>query len=174
MSVVYTCARLVVNISQTYLPLYLLETLRMPRTTIATVPLVVYARPARTHARTHARTQAGRQAGRQPGSQARRAYAGGRIGGVGAGAAEPSHGGGGGGRYAAGLLASHLNPSINARLGRLGAYACGTCCAAAALAGAMPPPRRVLCVSQSLCQSISVFVNLCLVNLRGMGPAQPG
>ena len=59
-------AWLVVNVSQMYLPLFLLNTLLMPRTSIATVPLVVYGvglvatrvkptleRSARPHRRLH-------------------------------------------------------------------------------------------------------------------------
>ena len=39
----YMCTRLIVNITQSYLALYLLDTLHMARTAIATAPLVLYA-----------------------------------------------------------------------------------------------------------------------------------
>ncbi|KNC48186.1 glycoside-Pentoside-Hexuronide :Cation Symporter family [Thecamonas trahens ATCC 50062] len=39
---VYMCARLVVNISQVYLPLFLLDTLQMDKTNIAVAPLTVF------------------------------------------------------------------------------------------------------------------------------------
>ena len=42
LSIIYTSSRALVNISQTYLPLYLLNTLSMHQTAIATVPLVMY------------------------------------------------------------------------------------------------------------------------------------
>jgi Na+/melibiose symporter-like transporter/glutathione synthase/RimK-type ligase-like ATP-grasp enzyme len=42
LSIIYTSSRVLVNISQTYLPLYLLNTLGMRQTAIATVPLVMY------------------------------------------------------------------------------------------------------------------------------------
>jgi hypothetical protein len=41
-SVLYTASRVVVNLSQTYLSLYLLTTLELPAATIASVPLLVY------------------------------------------------------------------------------------------------------------------------------------
>ena len=41
--IVYTCTRLMVNVSQTYMPLYLLVTLRAPKSSIASVPLVCFA-----------------------------------------------------------------------------------------------------------------------------------
>ena len=41
--VVYTCTRLMVNVSQTYMPLYLLVTLGAPKSSIASVPLVCFA-----------------------------------------------------------------------------------------------------------------------------------
>ena len=43
MSLVYSSSRVVVNLSQTYLPLYLLTTLHLDKSAIATVPLVVYS-----------------------------------------------------------------------------------------------------------------------------------
>eukprot|EP01059_Diplonema_ambulator_P035996 TRINITY_DN875_c5_g1_i1.p1 TRINITY_DN875_c5_g1~~TRINITY_DN875_c5_g1_i1.p1 ORF type:complete len:565 (+),score=197.57 TRINITY_DN875_c5_g1_i1:34-1695(+) len=39
----YMCTRLLVNMTQTYLALYLLESLDMPKTSIASTPLVLYA-----------------------------------------------------------------------------------------------------------------------------------
>eukprot|EP01064_Diplonema_japonicum_P014773 TRINITY_DN22484_c0_g1_i1.p1 TRINITY_DN22484_c0_g1~~TRINITY_DN22484_c0_g1_i1.p1 ORF type:complete len:550 (+),score=115.94 TRINITY_DN22484_c0_g1_i1:45-1694(+) len=39
----YMCTRLLVNMTQTYLALYLLDTLEMEKTSIATTPLVLYA-----------------------------------------------------------------------------------------------------------------------------------
>jgi hypothetical protein len=42
LAAIYTCSRLLVNISQIYLPLYLLDTLAMSSTAIASVPLVMY------------------------------------------------------------------------------------------------------------------------------------
>eukprot|EP00756_Hemistasia_phaeocysticola_P006907 Hpha_TRINITY_DN14045_c0_g1::TRINITY_DN14045_c0_g1_i1::g.44122::m.44122 len=42
-ALMYMCTRLIVNITQSYLALYLLETLDMPKTAIATAPLVLYA-----------------------------------------------------------------------------------------------------------------------------------
>ena len=76
MSLLYSASRVVVNISQTYLPLYLLTTLKLEKSSIATVPLVIYG---------------------------------------------------------AGLVASQLNEGLNLRLDRAKAYACGLCCALAAL-----------------------------------------
>eukprot|EP01048_Picozoa_sp_COSAG05_P001799 COSAG05_NODE_63_length_22889_cov_41.986617_13_plen_491_part_00 len=41
-SLVYSSSRIVVNLSQTYLPLYLLNTLELPKVSIAFVPLMIY------------------------------------------------------------------------------------------------------------------------------------
>eukprot|EP01064_Diplonema_japonicum_P028255 TRINITY_DN428_c6_g1_i1.p1 TRINITY_DN428_c6_g1~~TRINITY_DN428_c6_g1_i1.p1 ORF type:complete len:558 (+),score=80.95 TRINITY_DN428_c6_g1_i1:66-1676(+) len=41
--IMYMCTRLMVNMTQTYLALYLLDSLKMPKTSIATAPLVLYA-----------------------------------------------------------------------------------------------------------------------------------
>ena len=40
--VLYMCTRLIINVTQSFLALYLLEPLRVETTAIATVPLVVY------------------------------------------------------------------------------------------------------------------------------------
>ena len=41
-AVIYTCTRLMVNVSQTYIPLFLLVTLHAPKSSIASVPLTVF------------------------------------------------------------------------------------------------------------------------------------
>ncbi|XP_038072925.1 major facilitator superfamily domain-containing protein 12-like [Patiria miniata] len=41
-AMIYMCSRLMVNISQVYIPMYVTETLMMSKTTIALVPLVIY------------------------------------------------------------------------------------------------------------------------------------
>ena len=41
-AVIYTCTRLMVNVSQTFIPLFLLVTLHAPKSTIASVPLTVF------------------------------------------------------------------------------------------------------------------------------------
>ncbi|KAJ8304626.1 hypothetical protein KUTeg_018209, partial [Tegillarca granosa] len=41
-AVIYMCTRLVVNISQIYIPMYITESLEMPKESLAIVPLVVY------------------------------------------------------------------------------------------------------------------------------------
>lgn len=42
MAVLYMCTRLVVNVSQVYIPMYLTDTLHLTKTYIAIVPLVMY------------------------------------------------------------------------------------------------------------------------------------
>ena len=41
-AIIYTCTRLMVNVSQTFIPLFLLVTLHAPKSTIASVPLTVF------------------------------------------------------------------------------------------------------------------------------------
>ena len=41
-AVIYTCTRLMVNVSQTFIPLFLLVTLHAPKSSIASVPLTVF------------------------------------------------------------------------------------------------------------------------------------
>ncbi|XP_016350562.1 major facilitator superfamily domain-containing protein 12-like [Sinocyclocheilus anshuiensis] len=41
-AILYMCTRLIVNLSQTYIPMYLINSLSLPKNYIATIPLVMY------------------------------------------------------------------------------------------------------------------------------------